>query len=177
MIMDVHLGPSSSATSEASDPANAPGSQLFAQFKQLLAAAEAKVTAYDELHALLRTEQRSVGELERALGLQQKHIDRFTAQDLLLAQLTQQMGLQSHALEQLQKTCWHQGQQLAALKAEASSLQQEVGHKRKRIASLEMHNGCQEGSIATLQRKLQDYQRICSFVARESQVRLYTHIP
>ncbi len=141
-VMDCQLVASSSTACEAGDAVNASGRQLFAQFKQLLEAAEAKVTGYDELHALLQNEQRSVGQLERALQLQQRHIDRFTAQDLLLAQLTQQMAIQAQALEQLQSTCRQQKQQLASAKAEASQLQQEVGHKRKRIEALEWHGAC-----------------------------------
>ncbi|KAA6427373.1 MAG: hypothetical protein FRX49_02037 [Trebouxia sp. A1-2] len=167
--MDCQLVASSSSTSEARDAVNASGRQLFAQFKQLLEAAEAKVTGYDELHALLQNEQRSVGQLERALQLQQRHIDRFTAQDLLLAQLTQQMGIQAQALEQLQNTCRHQKQQLASAKAEASQLQQEVGHRRKRIEALEWHGACQEQSISKLEHRVHEYKRICAYVARESQ--------
>ena len=170
VIMDCQLVASSSSTSEARDAVNASGRQLFAQFKQLLEAAEAKVTGYDELHALLQNEQRSVGQLERALQLQQRHIDRFTAQDLLLAQLTQQMGIQAQALEQLQNTCRHQKQQLASAKAEASQLQQEVGHRRKRIEALEWHGACQEQSISKLEHRVHEYKRICAYVARESQV-------
>lgn len=168
--MDCQLVASSSTTSEAGDAVNASGRQLFAQFKQLLEAAEAKVTGYDELHALLQNEQRSVGQLERALQLQQRHIDRFTAQDLLLAQLTQQMAIQTQALEQLQGTCRQHKQQLASAKAEASQLQQEVGHKRKRIDALEWHGACQEQSISKLEHRVHEYKRICSYVARESQV-------
>ena len=170
-IMDCQLVPSSSTTSEAGDAVNASGKQLFAQFKQLLEAAEAKVTGYGELHALLQNEQRSVGQLERALQLQQRHIDRFTAQDLLLAQLTQQMAIQTQALEQLQGTCRQQKQQLVSAKAEASQLQQEVGHKRKRIEALEWHGACQEQSISKLEHRVYEYKHICSYVARESQVR------
>jgi len=172
-MVDCQLVASSSTTSEAGDAVNASGRQLFAQFKQLLEAAEAKVTGFDELHALLQNEQRSVGQLERALQLQQRHIDRFTAQDLLLAQLTQQMAIQAHAWEQLQATCRQQQQQLAAAKAEASQLQQEVGHKRKRIEALEWHGACQEQSISKLEHKTCEYKRICSYVARESQVRTF----
>lgn len=169
-MMDRQSGASSCETTEARDISNASGRQLFAHFKQLLEAAEAKVTGYDELHALLQNEQRSVGQLERALQLQQRHIDRFTAQDLLLAQLTQQMAIQSQALEQLQKTCRQQNQQLSAVKSEALTYQQEVGQKRKRIEGLESHKACQEQSIGKLEQKIQEYKRICSFVARESQV-------
>ncbi len=168
--MECQLVAPSSTSSEAGDAVNTSGRQLFAQFKQLLEAAEATVTGYDELHALLQNEQRSVGQLERALQLQQRHIDRFTAQDLLLAQLTQQMAIQAQALEQLQSTSRQQKQQLAAATAEVSQRQQEVGHKRKRIEALEWHVACQEQSISKLEHKVHEYKRICSYVARESQV-------
>ncbi|KAL0024429.1 hypothetical protein WJX77_002107 [Trebouxia sp. C0004] len=142
---------------------------MFTQFKQLLTAAEAKATGYDELHALLHIEPRSVGQLERALKLQQRHIDRFTAQDLLLAQFTQQMAIQAQAMEQLQSTCRQQKQQLASAKAQAAQLQQEVGHKRKRIEALQWQSAGQEQSISKLENRVHEYKRICSYVARESQ--------
>ena len=160
---------SKASTAEGTEPAHA-GRQLFMQCKQLLAAAEAKV-GYDALNALLQPERRSAGPLERALRVQQRHqIERSSVQDLLLAQLMQQMAVQSQSLEQLQSTYVLQSQQLAAAKAEAQRLAVEVGQKRKRIKCLEWQGSCQEQSIQKLERQAQEYKRICSYVAMESQV-------
>ena len=171
--MDRQKAASCSGAPEAGDQANASGRQLFVQFKQLLAAAEAKVSGYDKLNALLQSEQRSVGHLEQALQLQQRHIERFSAQDLLVAQLTQHMAIQTQSLEQVQNTCNLQSQQLASVKAEAQRLHQEVGQKRKRTEALEWHSACQQQSIDQLERKLQEYKRICSNAVRESQVSIH----
>ena len=144
--------------------------QLVLQFKQLLAAAEAKVSGYDELKALLENQQRSVRQLERALQLQQRHIDKFSAQDLLLAQLTQQIALQAHSYEQLQSRYLQHSQTLASAKSDAERLEGEVGQNRKRIESLEWHGAHQEQCIKRLEHQLKQYKRICSYVADESQV-------
>ncbi|KAL3132880.1 hypothetical protein ABBQ38_006799 [Trebouxia sp. C0009 RCD-2024] len=171
--MDRKIGSSPSALppAEALDAvaANASSRQLFAQFKQLLEAAKAKVSGYHELHSLLQNEQRSVGQLERALHLQQRHIDRFTAQDLLVSQLTQQLTVQSQAVERLQSSCSQRLQQLEECQAHASALQQEVGQKRKRIDSLMEHGMYQDKRIRGLEKKLQQYKSLCSYVASESQ--------
>ena len=151
-------------------PQHASGMQLVLQFKQLLAAVEAKVAGYDELKALLENEQRSVRQLERALQLQQRHIDKFSAQDLLLAQLTQQMALQAQTFEQLQSKHIQQAQNLASAKTDADRLEQEVGNKRKRIESLEWHGSRQNRSIKKLEHQLQQYKRICSYVTHKSRV-------
>ena len=170
--MDRHNVSSPSVNSEALDAAAATASsrQLFAQFKNLLEAAEAKVTGYDELHAMLQSEQRSVGQLERALHMQQRHIDRFTAQDLLVSQLAQQLTVQSQNVEQLRTTCHQLSQQLESCQALAANLQQEVGQKRKRIDSLMEHGVFQEKRIRGLEKKLQQYKSLCSYIASESQV-------
>ena len=170
--MNRNIGSSPSVPPEALDAAsaNATSKQLFAQFKQLLEAAEAKVSGYHELHAMLQNEQRSVGQLERALHLQQRHIDRFTAQDLLVSQLTQQLTVQSQAVEQLRSSCNQRSQQLESCQAHASALQQEVGQKRKRIDSLMEHGMYQDKRIRGLEKKLQQYKSLCSYVANESPV-------
>ena len=170
--MDRHNVSSPSVNSEALDAAAATASsrQLFAQFKNLLEAAEAKVTGYDELHAMLQNEQRSVSQLERALHMQQRHIDRFTAQDLLVSQLTQQLNVQSQNIEQLRTTCLRRSQQVESCQARAANLQQEVGQKRKRIDSLMEHGVFQEKRIRGLEKKLMQYQSLYSYIASESQV-------
>lgn len=183
--MDRNIGSSPSSAPPAADAldpiaANASSRQLFAQFKQLLEAAEAKVSGYHELHSMLQNEQRSVGQLERALHLQQRHIDRFTAQDLLVSQLTQQLSVQSQAVEQLQSSCSQHSQQLEKCQAHASALQQEVGQKRKRIDSLMEHGMYQDTRIRGLEKKLQQYKSLCAYFATESQVGHYsskTHQP
>lgn len=172
--MDRNIGSSPSSAPPAADAldpiaANASSRQLFAQFKQLLEAAEAKVSGYHELHSMLQNEQRSVGQLERALHLQQRHIDRFTAQDLLVSQLTQQLSVQSQAVEQLQSSCSQHSQQLEKCQAHASALQQEVGQKRKRIDSLMEHGMYQDTRIRGLEKKLQQYKSLCAYFATESQ--------
>lgn len=171
--MDRNIGSSPSIPPDALDAvsANASSRQLFAQFKQLLEAAEAKVSGYHELNAMLQYEQRSIGQLERALHLQQRHIDRFTAQDFLVSQLTQQLTVQSHTLEQLRSSCNQRSKQLDNCQAHASALQQEVGQKRKRIDSLMEHGMYQDKRIRCLEKKLQQYKSLCSYVASESQVR------
>ena len=169
--MNRHNGSSPSVNSGGLEEAasNSSSRQLFAHFKSLLEAAEAKVAGYDELRAMLQSEQRSVGQLERAL--QQRHIDRFTAQDLLVSQLTQQLTAQSQAVEQLRNTCRQHTQQLENCQAYASALQQEVGQKRKRIDSLMDIGEHQEKKLTLLEKKLQQYRSLCSYVATESQVK------
>ena len=169
--MDRRSGASSSLTAEDGGvPQHASGMQLVLQFKQLLAAAEEKVSGYDELKALLENEQQSVRQLERALQLQQKHIDKFSAQDMLLAHLTQQMAMQARTFQQLESKNIQQAHNLALAKTDADRLEQEIGQKRKRIETLEYHDLCQSQSIKKLGHQLQQYKRICSYVAHESQV-------
>ncbi len=84
------------------------------------------------------------------------------------------MALQGQALEQLQSTYCKQNQQLVVVKAEASQLLQEVGQKCKRIEALEWHGTYQERKVSTLEHRVQEYKRICTYVARESQVRSQT---
>ena len=179
VMLDRTNGCSPSITSEALEaPAgNASPRQLFALFKHLLEASEAKANGYDELHDMVQTEQRSVGQLERALQLQQRHADRFTAHDLLMSQLTQQLNVQSQAAEQLRNNCHQRKQQLDSCQADAAALQQEVGQKRKRIDSLMEHGVFQEKRIKTLEKKLQQFKNLCSYVATESEVRHSQPVP
>ena len=170
--MDRHNDPSPSVSSKALDAAAASASsrKLSAQFQNLLAAAEVKVTGYDELRAMLQNEQQSVGQLERAVHMQQRRIDRFTSQDLLVSQLTQQLNMQSQNVQQLRSTCQQHSQQLESCQAHAANLQQQVGQKRKRIDSLINHGALQEKRIHGLEKRLQQCKTLCSYTASKIQV-------
>ena len=149
---------------------NASSRQLVALFKHLLERLEAKPTGCDDLQDVVQTRQPSAGQLGRTSQLQQSDGDGFTAHEILMSQLIQQLNVQSQAVEQLQNNCQRRQQQFDSSRAHAAELQQEVGQKRKRIASLTGYEGFQEKKIRTLEKKLQHYRNLCLYIATASEV-------
>lgn len=144
---------------------------MFSQFKQLIDAAEAKVSGFDELQVSLQTSQKEVKRLEQLVQTQQKQLESFSAQDQLVSQLTRRLAAQSQALEQLEASTQRREKQFEAVKSQAVVLQQEVGQKRKRIQDLESDGTSKIHKIQQLQHKLQEYRGICSYVSLHTQVR------
>ena len=144
---------------------------MFSQFKQLLDAAEAKVSGFDELHASLQATQKEVKRLEQVVQTQQQQLDSFSAQDQLVAQLTRRLAAQSQALEQLETSNERREKQYDTVQTQAAALQQEVGQKRKRIQDLESDGTCKVQKIEHLEQRLEEYRSICSYVTAHTQVR------
>ncbi len=144
---------------------------MFSQFKQLIDAAEAKVSGFDELQVSLQASQKEVIRLEQLVQTQQKQLESFSAQDQLVSQLTRRLAAQSQALEQLEAFSQRREKQFEAVQSQAVVLQQEVGQKRKRIQDLESDGTFKVQKIQQLQHKLQEYRGICSYVSLHTQVR------
>ncbi len=144
---------------------------MFSQFKQLIDAAEAKVSGFDELQASLQASQKEVTRLEQLVQTQQKQLESFSAQDQLVSQLTRRLAAQSQALEQLEASSQRREKQFEAAQSQAVFLQQEVGQKRKHIQDLESDGNFKVQKIQQLHHKLQEYRGICSYVSLHTQVR------
>ncbi|DBA78138.1 TPA: hypothetical protein ACH3X2_008106 [Trebouxia sp. C0005] len=142
---------------------------MFSQFKQLIDAAEAKVSGFDELQFSLQASQKKVTRLEQLVQTQQKQLESFSAQDQLVSQLTRQLAAQSQALEQLEASSQRREKRFEAVQSQAVFLQQEVGQKRKRIQDLESDGTSKVQKIQQLQHKLQEYRGICSYVSLHTQ--------
>lgn len=145
---------------------------LFSQLKELLDTAEAKSTGYDDLQLSLQNEKRSVEQLRRALETQQRQIDSFVTQDVLVSQLTSQLAVQSKAIEQMEARLQQQEQLYYSAQTQATASQQELGHKRKRIQELELEGSSKQQKIEQLGEQLADYKDICSYVMTHTQVRM-----
>ncbi|DBB04334.1 hypothetical protein WJX77_010670 [Trebouxia sp. C0004] len=142
---------------------------MFSQFKQLIDAAEAKVSGFDKLQVSLQASQKEVTMLEQLVQTQQKQLESFSAQDQLVSQLTRRLAAQSQALEQLEVSSQHREKQFDVVQSQAIVLQQEVGQKRKRIQDLESDGTFKVQKIQQLQHKLQEYRGICSYVSLHTQ--------
>lgn len=173
--------------SEKSSGASASSIHLFGQIKEILEAAEAKLAGYDELNSLLETEQRSVGQLQRALQMQQRHIENTVTKERLVSQLSRQLAAHAQTNERLQALCTSQKQQLALAHSRIEALQQDRQHKRLKVThgTVSTHGGhdsqtdssSKQERIHTLEQLLQDkeqrlqaYETICTYVAFQTQV-------
>jgi len=145
---------------------------LFSQLKELLDTAEAKSIGYDDLQLSLQNEKRSVEQLRRALETQQRQIDSFVTQDVLVSQLTSQLAAQSKAIEQKEARLRQQEQLCYSAQTQATASQQELGHKRKRIQELELEGSIKQQKLEQLGEQLADYKDICSYVMTHTQVRM-----
>lgn len=145
---------------------------LFSQLKELLDTAEAKSIGYDDLQLSLQNEKRSVEQLRRALETQQRQIDNFVTQDVLVLQLTSQLAAQSKAIEQMEGRLQQQEQLYNSAQMQATASQQELGHKRKRIQELELEGSSKQQNIEQLGEQLADYKDVCSYVMTHTQVRV-----
>ncbi|KAA6426272.1 MAG: hypothetical protein FRX49_03384 [Trebouxia sp. A1-2] len=143
---------------------------LFSQLKELLDTAEAKSIGYDDLQLSLQNEKRSVEQLRRALETQQRQIDNFVTQDVLVLQLTSQLAAQSKAIEQMEGRLQQQEQLYNSAQMQATASQQELGHKRKRIQELELEGSSKQQKIEQLGEQLADYKDVCSYVMTHTQV-------
>lgn len=156
--------------SEHNSGASVSSMYLFAQIKGILEAAEAKVAGYDELSSLLETEQRSVGQLQRALQMQHRHIENST----------RQLAAHEQALERLQDYCRTLEEQLNSAQTRIVALQQENSCKRLKLSQpapatvpvqLEKSGvSSEQDRIAVLEQRLQSYESICSYVALQTKV-------
>lgn len=142
---------------------------LFSQLKELLDTAEAKSIGYDDLQLSLQNEKRSVEQLRRALETQQRQIDSFVTQEVLVAQLTSQLAAQSKAIEQMEAKLQQQEQLFYSAQTHATASQQELGHKRKRIHELELEGSSKQQKLKQLGEQLADYKDICSYVMTHTQ--------
>lgn len=142
---------------------------LFSQLKELLDTAEAKSIGYDDLQVSLQNEKSSVEQLRRALETQQRQIDSFVTQDVLVSQLTSQLAAQSKAIEQMEAKLQHHEQQYHSAQTQATASQQELGHKRKRIQELEYEGNSKQQKIEQLGEQLAGYKDICSYVMTHTQ--------
>jgi len=164
---------SSPAEPKPEQASNLPScNMLFSQLKELLDTAEAKSIGYDNLQLSLQNEKRSVEQLRRALETQQRQIDSFVTQDVLVSQLTSQLAAQSKAIEQMEAKVQQQEQQYYSAQTQATASQQELGHKRKRIQELEHEGSNKQHKIQQLGEQLADYKDICSYVMIHTQVRM-----
>lgn len=145
---------------------------LFSQLKELLDTAEAKSIGYDDLQLSLQNEKRSVDQLRRALETQQRQIDSFVTQDVLVSQLTSQLAAQSKTIEQMEARVQQQEKLYYSVQTQATAFQQELGHKRKRIQELELEGSSKQQKLDQLGEQLADYKDICSYVMTHTQVRM-----
>ncbi|KAL0027597.1 hypothetical protein WJX79_000635 [Trebouxia sp. C0005] len=148
---------------------------LFSQLKELLDTAEAKSIGYDDLQLSLQNEKRSVEQLRRALETQQRQIDNFVTQDVLVLQLTSQLAAQSKAIEQMEGRLQQQEQLYNSAQMQATASQQELGHKRKRIQELELEGSSKQQNIEQLGEQLADYKDVCSYVMTHTQRLQHQH--
>ncbi|KAL0048769.1 hypothetical protein WJX82_010587 [Trebouxia sp. C0006] len=142
---------------------------LFSQLKELLDTAEAKSIGYDDLQLSLQNEKRSVDQLRRALETQQRQIDSFVTQDVLVSQLTSQLAAQSKTIEQIEARVQQQEKLYYSVQTQATAFQQELGHKRKRIQELELEGSSKQQKLDQLGEQLADYKDICSYVMTHTQ--------
>lgn len=177
--------------SEQNSRASASSLVVFAQLKGFLEAAEAKVAGYDELSSLLETEQRSVSQLQRALQMQQRQIDDNAAKERLVSQLSRHLAEHAQALERLQPICCAQEKQLQTAEERIVVLQHENQRKRLKLSDPapafrdvpDSNSNSNNKRLAleqrnhVLERRLQAYQSICSYVAVETQVELSLPAP
>lgn len=172
--------------SEKSSGASASSIHLFGQTKEILEAAEAKLAGYDELNSLLETEQRSVGQLQRALQMQQRYIENTVTKERLVSQLSRQLAAHAQTNEHLQALCTSQKQQLALAHSRIEALQQDRQHKRLKVThgtvstqgghDSQSDSSSKQERIHTLEQLLQDkeqrlqaYETICTYVAFQTQ--------
>ncbi|DBB04332.1 hypothetical protein WJX77_004983 [Trebouxia sp. C0004] len=148
---------------------------LFSQLKELLDTAEAKSIGYDNLQLSLQDEKRSVEQLRRAFEAQQRQIDSFVTQDVLVSHLTSQLAAQSKAIEQMESKLQQQEQQYHSAQTQATASQQELGHKRKRIQELEHEGSNKQQKIEQLGEQLAEYKDICSYVVTHTQRLQHEH--
>lgn len=153
---------------------------LFGQIKEILEAAEAKLAGYE-------TEQRSVGQLQRALHLQQRHMENTAAKERLVPR---QLAAHAQTIENLQALLTSKEQKLVLAYAHISWLQQEKQqHKRLKLthntsptrasqdtqfdgaseqeqnAILKQRNLILEQLLQDKEQRLQAYETICTNVA------------
>jgi len=161
------------AVSKPEQALSAPScNMLFSQLKELLDTAEAKSIGYDDLQVCLQNEKRSVEQLRRALETQQRQIDSFVTQDVLVSQLTSQLAAQTKTIEQMEARVQQQEKLYYFAQTQATASQQELGHKRKRIQELEVEGSSKQQKIEQLGEQLADYKDICSYVMTHTQVRM-----
>ena len=161
-------GPSSSTSSAAGTP-----QQLIEQLTQLIGVlqkAHGVLPGFDELLARQRAQEQHAQQQRGAQKLQQEQIEKWVAQELLVTQLTQQLGVYAQALEQLQSICQQQELRVSAIQAHAADLQQQLGQKHKRIEGLEGDSAAKDKLIQDLEVRLHKYRRLCSYVTSSSQV-------
>lgn len=163
----------SNAVSKSEQALSAPSCNMFfSQLKELLDTAEAKSIGYDDLQLSLQNEKRSVEQLRRSLETQQRQIDNFVTQNVLVSQLTSQLAAQSKTIEQMETRLQQQEKLCYSVQTQATASQQELGHKRKRIQELEVEGSSKQQKIEQLGEQLADYKDICSYVMMHTQVRM-----
>ena len=111
---------------------------LFSQLKELLDTAEAKSIGYDDLQLSLQNEKRSVDQLRRALETQQRQIDSFVTQDVLVSQLTSQLAAQSKTIEQMEARVQQQGSSTTLLRRKPQLSSKSLGTSAKGFKSLSL---------------------------------------
>lgn len=166
-------GPSSVTASAAAGTPQ----QLIDQLTQLIGVlqkAQGVLPGFDELLARQRAQEQLTQQQRGAQKLQQEQIEKWVAQELLVTQLTQQLGVYAQALEQLQGICQQQELRVSAVQAHTAHLQQQLGQKHKRIEGLELDSAAKDKHIQDLEVRLHKYRKLCSYVTSSSQVWSYT---
>ena len=162
-------GPSSVTASAAAGTPQ----QLIDQLTQLIGVlqkARGVLPGFDELLARQRAQEQLTQQQHGAQKLQQEQIEKWVAQELLVTQLTQQLGVYAQALEQLQGICQQQELRVGAVQAHTAHLQQQLGQKHKRIEGLELDSAAKDKHIQDLEVRLHKYRKLCSYVTTSSQV-------
>lgn len=164
-------GPSTTTASGA--PAGTP-QQLIDQLSQLVSLlhkGHGDLPGLGELLTRQRTEEQLTQQLHGAQQLQREQIEKWIAQELLVAQLTQQLAVYAQALDQLRGICQQQEVRVSAAQQHAAQLEQQLAQKHNRIEQLEQDSVARDQHIVDVEVRLHKYRKLCSYVTTSAQVR------
>lgn len=146
--------------------------QLIEQLSQLIVLLQkghGNLPGFDELWTRQRTEEQLTQELHGAQQQQREH-EKWVAQELLLAQLAQQLAIYAQDLHHLRGICQHQDSRVSAVQQHAAQLEQQLGQKHHRIEQLEQDSTARDQHIVDLEVRLHKYRSLCAYVTTSAQV-------
>ncbi|KAL3142048.1 hypothetical protein ABBQ32_004678 [Trebouxia sp. C0010 RCD-2024] len=145
--------------------------QLIEQLSQLIVLLQkghGNLPGFDELWTRQRTEEQLTQELHGAQQQQREH-EKWVAQELLLAQLAQQLAIYAQDLHHLRGICQHQDSRVSAVQQHAAQLEQQLGQKHHRIEQLEQDSTARDQHIVDLEVRLHKYRSLCAYVTTSAQ--------
>lgn len=145
--------------------------QLIEQLSQLIVLLQkghGDLPGFDELWTRRRTEEQLTQQLQGAQQQQREH-EKWVAQELLLAQLAQQLAVYAQDLHQLRGICQHQETRVSAVQQHAAQLEQQLRQKHHRVEQLEQDSAARDQHIVDLEVLLHKYRSLCAYVTTSAQ--------